>query len=292
MTPHAKGLLIATLGVLILSPDALLNRLVGVDVWTVLFWRGIGQILVLGGLAVATEGTRIVGRARALGPIGLAAGLSFACSQVAFVTSVRLTSPANVLVLVSAAPLCAALFSRLLLRERLSRATALAIAGGMIGVAITVSDAAATGTWQGDLIAAGVPTALGFSYTLLRRAPSVDTRLVLVVTGVAIMVVSLTFGGAPTLPAGLDILWLGLLGFAVTPLSFLLISRGLRYLPAAEVGLLMLLELVFGALWVWLALGEAPSDRALIGGGLVLTTLVAHSVWSLHRQSRMARVSA
>ena len=90
--------------------------------------------------------------------------------------------------------------------------------------------------------------------------------------------------GAPAMPSGFDFLWLPLLGLVVSPVSFLLISQGPRYLPAAEVGLLMLLELVFGTLWVWLALSEAPTVNAFIGGGLLLATMVAHSLWALTRR--------
>ncbi|MCB9958761.1 MAG: DMT family transporter [Rhodospirillaceae bacterium] len=283
MSPTAKGIALVSLGVLILSPDALLIRLISTDVWTLLFFRGLGQVTMLGTVLLLREGGGAVARLRFLGGAGLAAGLAFSASQIGFVAGVRLTSPANVLILVSLAPLAAALFSWLLMGERLAHATALAILGAVAGVVITVWDRSGAGSWVGDLVALTTPFTVALAITLLRFAPAIDTRLVLMVSGCGAMATSALLG-APALPSGLDFLWLALLGLVVSPVSFLLISQGPRYLPAAEVGLLMLLELVFGTLWVWLALAEAPSANALIGGGLLLATMIAHSLWALTRR--------
>ena len=78
-----------------------------------------------------------------------------------------------------------------------------------------------------------------------------------------------------------DLAYLFLLGLAVLPISFYLISLGPRYLPAPEVNLIMLLEIVLGPYWVWLCIGEVPEARAFAGGAVVLATLTLHSIASL-----------
>ena len=80
-----------------------------------------------------------------------------------------------------------------------------------------------------------------------------------------------------------DALFSALLGLVVLPVSLVLIAIGPRYLPASEINLVMLLEVVLGPYWVWLALGEEPGIRAFVGGAIVLATLTLHSVAGLRR---------
>ncbi|MDX1425147.1 MAG: EamA/RhaT family transporter, partial [Kiloniellales bacterium] len=65
---------------------------------------------------------------------------------------------------------------------------------------------------------------------------------------------------------------------AVMPAATILIATGPRYLPAPEVSLILLLETVLGPLWVWLALGEVPSQRTFLGGAIVVAALAAHAL--------------
>jgi len=78
--------------------------------------------------------------------------------------------------------------------------------------------------------------------------------------------------------SGRDLGLLFLLGGLVMPISLGLITIGPRYLPAPEVGLVMLLETVLGPLWVWLACAEIPHAGTFVGGAIVVCILVGHSL--------------
>jgi drug/metabolite transporter (DMT)-like permease len=80
-----------------------------------------------------------------------------------------------------------------------------------------------------------------------------------------------------------------LMGLYMLPIGTALMFIGPRYIPAPEVGLLLLLESVLGPVWVWLALGEAPGSYTLVGGAIVLSTLALNTVWAL-RQRRVKRL--
>ena len=73
---------------------------------------------------------------------------------------------------------------------------------------------------------------------------------------------------------GGDVYWLAALGIGQIGLGFMLLSVGARLIPAAQVGLITLLEIVLGPLWVWLALGERPSTLTLVGGAIVIVAIV------------------
>jgi drug/metabolite transporter (DMT)-like permease len=91
------------------------------------------------------------------------------------------------------------------------------------------------------------------------------------------MVAALALIVAPTIAVvTLDMLWLGLLGFVVLPISFFMIMLGPRHLPAPEVSLIMLLEAVLGPIWAWWFISQTPSTLSLIGGAVILGTLAIH----------------
>jgi drug/metabolite transporter (DMT)-like permease len=277
MTDHAKGVGLVILGVSVLAPDAALIRLITADTWTLLFWRGLGFFSVLAVLSLLRYGTGLPRQVISYGWTGLAIAVCFSACQMSFVNGVELTNPAHVLVLVSATPIFAGLFSRLLLGERLTRATALAIAFGMVGVLVTLSGSlTGGGRWQGDLLAAVVPISLGLAFTLTRRIKARDTWALYALAGLLTALVALV-PGAPLSPRGHDIVWIGLLALVIAPGSFALISLGPRFIPAAEVSLLMLLETILGPIWVWLVVSEVPTSQALIGGLIILTTLALHT---------------
>jgi drug/metabolite transporter (DMT)-like permease len=73
---------------------------------------------------------------------------------------------------------------------------------------------------------------------------------------------------------GEDLLWLAALGIGQIGLGFALLTVGARLIPAAQVGLITLLEVVLGPVWVWLALDERPTTLTLVGGAIVIVAIV------------------
>jgi len=283
MSDHLKGILIVATGVAVLSPDALILRLLGLDPFTLLFWRGIGMAIVVAAIA-----WRISPPLRTLGkPLlltGLLVSVLFSVSQIAFVSGVAFTQAANVLVLVSATPVFAAIASRIILRERLKPRTMVAVVLGMIGVAITVFGSAG-GPNAGDLIAALVPICLGLVFTLGRRFGPENILPFFALSGIFSAIAGLLIG-TPWSPEYSQFTLIVLLSFFVVPVSFTLISIGPKFIPSAEVGLIMLVETILGPLWIWLGIGEAPGLQAWIGGAILLVTLAVHS-WLALREERM-----
>ena len=80
--------------------------------------------------------------------------------------------------------------------------------------------------------------------------------------------------------------WIGLNGLLVVPLASALIALGPRYIPAAEVAMFFLLDTVLTPLWIWLIFGELPTERAFIGGAVILASLAMLGTWRI-RSSKM-----
>lgn len=286
---HLKGLVITTLGVLVLTPDSLLVRLIQIDPWTMVFWRGLLMFLAIGGFTLAYYRGEAPARLRATGRAGVAAVALFGTGTVLFVLALYNTSVANVLVIVAASPLIAAVYSRLFLAEPVALRTWAAIAAAIAGIAILASDSARGGTILGDLAALGTAACVGIGFSVVRHARARNMVPAMAVSGLVSALVALPLAAPASVPG--DQIWLLLLlGLVVLPVSFGLLTLGPRYITAPEVGLIMLLETVLGPLWVWLVLTEEPSTHALVGGAVVIVALVGHSLAGLraHRSRRRA----
>lgn len=282
LTDHRKGLLLTSLGVLILTPDSLLVRLIDAEPFTLLVWRGVLQTLgILAILAVQYRG-RLTLPFRAIGRSGIWLAVVFTGSTFGFVTALSLTSVADVLIIIAAAPLAAAVLSLVFLGESVPARTWIAIAFTLVGIALLVSEDLGSGSLIGDIVAFGCALGIGATLTITRHARAVSMVPAMMVAGVFTAILALPL--ALLLDSG-DLLFTGprlgyalAMGLIVVPVSLALITVGPRYLPAPEVGLLMLLETVLGPVWVWLAIGEYPGDLALAGGAVVVATLAGHTV--------------
>ncbi|MPZ10080.1 MAG: EamA family transporter [Kiloniellaceae bacterium] len=285
---HHKGLLLTSLGVLALTPDSLLVRLIDADPFTLLVWRGLLQALgVLAILAVLHRG-RVAAPFRAVGRWGLVLAVVFAAGTVFFILALSLTAVADVLVIVAAAPLAAAVLSLVFLGEGVPLRTWIAISLTLVGIALLVSEDLGSGSLLGDLAAAACALCIGATFTITRHGRAVSMVPAMALAGLVTAAMALPFAllleDGPWLFAGAQLGYTLAMGLVVVPVSFALITLGPRYLPAAEVGLLMLLETVLGPLWVWLVLGEHPGELALAGGALVVLTLAGHAATGGRRQ--------
>lgn len=290
LSEHAKGMLITVAGVLAVSPDSLLIRLVSTDLWTLLFWRGLLVCLVLSAGLAAAHRTQVLAKFAAIGWGGLVFAAIFSLNSFSFVIAISTTTVANTLVLISAAPFFAALIARLFLGERVRARTWIAILTAFAGIVVIVSGSRDGGALLGDLAALFTAFGLAIQFNLLRHMRSVNMIPAVALGYLIAALVSLPLA-TPLAVGAMDALWLGLLGLLVMPVSTALIATGPRYLPAPEVSLILLLEAVVGPFWVWLALDEEPSRRAFIGGAIVIAALAGHAVASLGYPSAKARAA-
>jgi drug/metabolite transporter (DMT)-like permease len=270
---YRKGLVLTLAGTIIASFEGLLVRLVGLDSWGVIFWRGSGL-----GLAMLVF-ILLTGRKVGLGKLGRPAWiaiLAYAANVFCFISAINATTVANTLVIASAAPLFAAALGWVFLRERPSRETWIAVFVVLIGLAIIFSGSLSTARIHGDMLALGYAVSLAGYFVALQRCAERDVPSIVALGGFLSAIVAWPLASALTVPAG-DIWAVALLALVVVPSATLLLSWGPQLIPASHVTLIMLLEIGLGPLWVWLVFSEVPAGATILGGVLVLATIVAHS---------------
>lgn len=285
---HLKGIAITATGVAILSPDGLITSLVSADIRTSLFWRGLllGIAMTIF-VAARYRGDlgQIFGRLRQVPHLVVA--ILFAVSSIGWVTAITLTSVANTLFIVASAPLFAAIFARIFMGEHVPRRTIITIFITIGAMAVIFAEGLGRGDLFGNLAAVGTALAWAGMVVVLSHAQIDDPAPAMALSGY--MIAALALIVAPTVAVvALDMLWLGLLGLVVLPVSFFMIMLGPRHLPAPEVSLIMLLEAVLGPIWAWWFISQTPSTLSLIGGGVILGTLAIHfaiGLRTVHTQS-------
>ena len=271
------GLPVAIAGVLLLSPDSLVIRLVSADRLTVLFWRGLMMAIGFAAVAGLSRGSRPAGPVLRCGRPALIAGLLLGAANVAFIISITSTDVANTFVIAATSPLIAAFLSRLFLREIVARRTVVASVLCVAGLALIFLDSVSTANLRGDVVALAYAVLVAGSVTAMRIADQRDLPKAFSLGSACSAVVALPFI-VPWDVAVRDVLLLSLTGALLLPAAFLAVARATEVLPAPVVALVLLLETLIAPLLVWLWLSEQPTDTVLLAGVYLLAVLVGHSV--------------
>lgn len=279
MSDHLKGLLITITGIIVLSPDSLLVRLIEVDQWTLMFWRGVAVWIGIGLLSASFHRRNTLVAFRRIGWPGCLMAVVFTASTIFFITALHFTSVANTLVLAGTAPIFAALLSKTFLGERVLPRTWVTIFVVIGAVALIVSDSYGGGSFWGDLSALACALMMGGTFVITRHSKGHDMTPAMSLSGLVLAIGVLPWS-APFDMTGETAQLLFLLGIIIS-VAFALLTIGPRYIPAPEVSMLMPLETVFGTLLVWYAIGEEPGLYAIIGGLVVIGALAIHSALAL-----------
>lgn len=283
MTRHLKGLLMSVFAVVILSPDSVLIRLVEeaspeVDSWTVLFWRGLLYAVGVSLLVFMKYGSKTIAEFKNIGKGGLVIGFFSGISTGTFVFAIVYTSIANALVIISTGPIMIAIVAWFLLKEKSSVITWTSMIIVFIGIYIVMSGSFGGKNLVGDFFALITAVMMGFTFTLTRKYKHINMVPVNAIGGLIAALIAFLMANQISVPA--EVVGYIIAMGAILSISFSLITIAPRYMPAAEVGMIMPLETVLGSLIAWYFISEVPSTNAIIGGTIVIVTLFLHSWYS------------
>jgi drug/metabolite transporter (DMT)-like permease len=269
-----RGQAAVALAAIVWSTAGVLQRQLSVGVATHVAGRALFAAVAVAAYVAAVERGRVVAACRSVGGAGVGFAASVAVSSGAFIVALNHASVAQVLFIQPIAPVLAALLGRALLGESLSGRTAVAMAVALLGVGVMVGSPGG-GSALGDGLS--VLMALGFAVAIViarhRRdvsmAPATGlAQLMLLIVAAPVALAGHVAVGVP------DVLWLALFGAGQIGLGLILLTIGARLIPAAQVALISLLEVVLGPLWVWLAVGERPGAATVVGGAIVVAAVV------------------
>jgi DME family drug/metabolite transporter len=285
---HKYGLLfVFAAGVLWSTVGLGIRMIEDAVVWQILLYRSISMSLFLYLVIRVRSGESPFVQIRRTGFPAVIAGLALVAAYSGGIYAIQNTSVANAMLLFATAPFMAAVLGWLILRERVRVATWIAIAIALCGIAIMVSDKSGEVAIFGSLAALG--SALGFAvFTVALRWGRTGEMLPSVfLSGIFAFVITLGICQLLGLSLALSVrdgsVAMGMGVFQVGA-GLILYTLGSRSLPAAELALLSLAEVLLGPIWVWLFLNETASTNTLIGGAVLLIAIVGNAVSGKRRK--------
>jgi drug/metabolite transporter, DME family len=282
---YSRGVVLVLLAGCALSSAGLIIRLMeAAGGWQILFWRSAAMVPALLLVIAVRRRGRVVEAFRAAGWNGIVGGLCAAAGFTGFVFAVLHTSVANVLFILSVAPFFTALLAWVVLGEAVRRRTWWGMSLALAGVGVMVADGLTGRGLTGDLIALLATVGFAGFSVALRRGRDVDMLPTVVIAGLLSMLLAAVASGGELALSPRDLLLCLVLGLVQLTLGLTLFTLGSRHVPAAELTLLSLTEVVLGPIWVWLGVGEVPSPLTLAGGAIVLGAVAYQALGGVRRK--------
>jgi drug/metabolite transporter (DMT)-like permease len=281
MDRHAQGVLLIFLSAIAYSSAGFFTRLIHLDAWTMLFWRGLFAGLMILCVIVVQERGRTVAAIRAIGRPGLVAALCSTAATILYLNAFRRTSVADVAVIFAAAPFLTAGLGWLWLGVTEAWATLAASLFALLGVSIMVGGAVAEGHLIGDLLAFGMTACMAIMMLIIRQQQQTSMLPAACLSALLCPLVVWPFVSPLAIDMG-DMVNLFLFGTTQFGLGLVFLTLGGRLVSATENALINTLETPLAVAWVWLCFGETPSVTSF-GGGIVVMAAVAAHVWHGNR---------
>jgi DME family drug/metabolite transporter len=286
------GLVIAA-GVLWSLQGLVFRQIEEAGSWAVLFWRSLGMAPVLLAFLIWRAGGSPLPAIRQVGAAGVLGGLGLIAAFGGAIYAIQATTMANAVFLFAASPFLAAVLGWVVLREPVAATTWGAMALALVGVFFMVRDGLDSGASAGNV--AALLSSLGFAiFTVSLRWRRLDDALPSVLLGclfsiVAGALVAAQIGEGLVVPVP-DVLWSMSMGAVTLSGGMVLYTLGSKLVPAAELALLSNVEVLLAPFWVWLFLGETASARTLMGGAILLASVMFNGLSGAQRTA-MTRVS-
>lgn len=271
------GAVLVVLSAFAFSAAGYFTRLIDVDVWTMLFWRGVFGGLFIAGYVVLRDGSGAFDTVRRIGKVGLLAAACSALATICFINALRETTVADVLVINATAPFVTAGLAWAWTGARERRSTFVASSVALLGVVVTVVDAFDSGRLLGNALALLMTVLISAMMVAIRRQRAV-CMLPAAALSAFLCALMVWPWAAPGSVTAEDIGNLYLFGTLQFGLGLLLLTLGTRLISASRSALIGALETPLAPALVWLAFGEAPSLMTCLGGAIVLAAVVADLV--------------
>ena len=271
------GTVLVLLGALCLSFGGIIVKsFEGANLWQILFWRQTFFAIIVALYLVITYKKNFFKSFYNSGLSGLIGGLFLGIGFAAYVFSMYTTTVANTNFIITTETIFLAVFGYFFLKEKIDLITFIAIILGMSGVLLIIGSSLSIQTGEqfiGNIVAFIMPISFAILVIIIRKYPNVDMVPAQFIAGVFAAIIGYVVAGKLSISLH-DLFLASLAGFFQIGFGFIFITIGSQTTPSAVVGVLMLTEAVFGPLWAWLFINEIPPSSVLLGGGIIIFSIL------------------
>ena len=276
------GPLLILMGAICLSFGGLIVKsFEGANLWQILFWRQTFFAIIVALYLVITYKKKFFRSFYNSGLSGFIGGIFLGIGFAAYVFSMYTTTVANTNFIITTETIFLAVFGYFFLKEKIDLITFIAIILGMSGVLLIIGSSLSIQTGEqfiGNIVAFIMPISFAILVIIIRKYPNVDMVPAQFIAGVFAAIIGYVVAGKLSISLH-DLFLASLAGFFQIGFGFIFITVGSQTTPSAVVGVLMLTEAVFGPLWAWLFINEIPPMSVLIGGGIIVFSILFQSFY-------------
>ena len=284
MTNNAKGLALTSLGVFIMSLESLFIKFTTISPFLFSFYIGIFMFISMISTFVFKEKAVLKKAFNSSMLILIVCAILMGTSNIFFITAIKTTTVANVVIIFGTAALFSALFAYMFFKEKITINIIIASFFMFVGLFVIFNDELEVGSLDGNIYALLCTSLFAMSFVLLSRYKQMDRVLLTALSGLVLSIIAFFF--CEDLAIDLKTLAVVMtMGLLISPISRVLLGTGAKYISASEVSLLMIIETIMAPVWVWIFLDEVPSSYTFIGGSIIVATLVANSLYTLKKES-------
>ena len=278
---YRRGILQLVASGFFLSTSGIALRIIEqADGWQILFYRSLALSVTILLVLVFQKGSRFFDEFRGLGWNDCLLAVFLGTGFVAYVFALLYNTVANALFIFSCAPFVAGFLGWILLGERVATRTWFAIGVAMAGLAVMVGSELAVSHYLGTLLALWIPIAYAASIIAVRSSKRDNMLVALCLAGLVAGGLSAIFVTDYALTSR-DLIISIYLGVFQVGVGFTLVVLGSRYVPAAQVGLLALVEPVLAPVWAWMGVGEVPSLATIVGGAIIFLAIASDGIMNI-----------
>ena len=276
------GPLLIFLGATCLSFGGLIVKsFEGANLWQILFWRQTFFAIIVAFYLLISYKKNFFKSFYNSGLAGLTAGFVLSIGFSAYVFAMYNTTVANTNFIITTETIFLAAFGYFFLKEKINLITFISIILGMSGVLLIVGSSLSIQSSEqfiGNIVAFIMPISFAILVVIIRKYPNVDMVPAQFTAGILAAIIGYFIAGKLSISPH-DLFLAAMAGFFQIGFGFILITIGSQTTPSAVVGVLMLTEAVFGPLWAWLFINEIPPMSVLIGGGIIIFSILFQSFY-------------
>ena len=278
---YRRGILQLVASGIFLSTSGIALRIIEeADGWQILFYRSLALSVTILLILVFQKRSRFFDEFRGLGWNDCLLAVFLGTGFVAYVFALLYNTVANALFIFSCAPFVAGFLGWILLGERVAKRTWFAIGVAMAGLAVMVGSELAVSHYLGTLLALWIPIAYAASIIAVRSSKRDNMLVALCLAGLVAGGLSAIFVTDYALTSR-DLIISLYLGVFQVGAGFTLVVLGARYVPAAQVGLLALVEPVLAPIWAWMGVGEVPGLATIVGGTIIFLAIATDGILNI-----------
>ena len=248
--------------------------------WQILFYRSISLSVTILLILVFQKRSRFFDEFRGLGWNDFLLAVFLGTGFVAYVFALLYNTVANALFIFSCAPFIAGFLGWILLGERVATRTWFAIGVAMVGLVVMVVSELTVSHYLGTLLALWIPISYAASIIAVRRSKRDNMLVALCLAGIVAGGLSAIFVTDYVLTSR-DLIISLYLGVFQVGVGFTLVVLGSRYVPAAQVGLLALVEPILAPVWAWMGVGEVPGKATIVGGTIIFLAIFSDGILNI-----------